>query len=117
VRFRVINNIATNEEKQQNDYISELRYNHKNHEKILNELEWKQKNSKKKKIQTIDLNKMNQYQFWKYVERLKDFERKEVEFHSSLKHQIVALHDTVGDDNDTKITSHDMLYMKKKNRN
>jgi hypothetical protein len=59
---------------------------------------------------------MNQYQFWKYVERLKDFERKEVEFHSSLKTQIVKLHNTVDNDHDSKknITSHDMLYMKKR---
>lgn len=42
----------------------------------------------------IDLDQMNQYQFWKYVERLKEFERKEVVFHTKLKTKLEKLHST-----------------------
>jgi hypothetical protein len=50
---------------------------------------------KKKNIVKIDFDKMNQYQFWKYIERLKDFERKEVVFHESYKNDIQKFNRTL----------------------
>ena len=46
--------------------------------KMLNKSKPKKEKEIRNKTVMIDFDKMNQYQFWKYVERLKDFERKEV---------------------------------------
>ena len=95
--------------------MAEIRYTHKNKEKILLELEKQNNQANKNKIQIIDLQHMNQYQFWKYVERLKDFERKEVEFHTTLRNNIAKLHNTIeSGQKGSHVSSHDILYYNKK---
>ena len=61
----------------------------------MRELMLKKEKEKNKKDVIIDFDKMSQYQIWKYIDKLKDFERKETQFHSSLKDSIVKLHRAV----------------------
>jgi len=58
---------AVNEHANEKDYISDIRYQFKNKERILRELE-KRKEQEKGKNVTIDFMKMDQYQFWKYID-------------------------------------------------
>jgi len=112
---RLLFNINLGLQKDENEHLENLRYNHKNKERIKLELEEQNNQIMKNGSQIIDLDNMNQFQFWKSIERLKDFERKEVQFHSSLKNNIAQLHDTVDSGSSHKQISHqDILYFNRK---
>lgn len=64
----------------------------------------------------IDFKNMNQYQYCKYLERLKHFERKEAIFHTTLKENIMKLYDAVAIEKvEKKIhKNQDLLYYSKR---
>lgn len=77
----------------------------------------KKQQAKRNRTVKIDFDKMDQYQFCKYAARLKDFERKEVEFHAKLKENIHKLHETVAAPNKNDKTTFKSTLFRTKSLN
>ncbi|CAI2363504.1 unnamed protein product [Moneuplotes crassus] len=97
---------------QEEDFLHKVRRNAKTNKQDLKEIDSSNGRQKEKK-DIVDLRNINQYTGAKIIRKLKDFERKELKFHTALKKEINKFHSAT-EIEEKPAGHHEILYLAKK---